>query len=294
MFPGQASKGVLDAITLARRLGGDDLLRLATLGAVEPGDFESGRAAHLVDRTEVLQPLLVAIALTIVAALEARGTRPALVLGHSLGELSAWAAIGGLSPQAAVELARVRGEAMATVARARPGGMVAIATSDPSAIADALAAGRPHGDLDVAAYNAFDETVLTGDLAAIRAAERVAPRAQRLRVAGAWHAPRMSSAADTFPAALARTAHETSLRARLVTNGDGSIALAAEIPSRLAAQLTQPVAWTRCLTQAVHEGCTELVAIAPSATLRALIIKHLDHLPERPAIRVRTCDEVLS
>ncbi len=30
------------------------------------------------------------------------------------------------------------------------------------------------------------------------------------------------------------------------------------------------------------------------AEIRALIIKHLDHLPERPAIRVRTCDEVLS
>lgn len=295
MFPGQAPSGILDAVALARAFDGEDLLRRALPAGIDPVDLTTGRATHLLDRTEVLQPVLVAIALAIVAALAARGARPDLVLGHSLGELSAWAAIGELAPRDAVDVARVRGEAMARAARARPGGMLAIGTSDPSVVDGALAEGRRRGELDVAAYNAPDETVLAGDLAALRAAERVAPRPQRLRVEGPWHSPQMAVATDAFADALARAPRATAARpVRFITNRDGSIAPAEDIPSLLVGQLTRPVAWTACLTRAIAEGASELVVVEPSSTARAHIVKHLDRTARRPSLRVRTCEELLA
>lgn len=294
MFPGQGAKGVADAIEVARtRDGGDALLGLAS--GVDPADLVSGRATHLLDRTDVLQPVLVAI-----AVLVARDLAPSLVLGHSLGELSAFAATGGLDPEGAVRVARARGEAMADAARQHPGGMLAIATDDASTIDLALAAGRAAGEVDVAAYNAWDETVLTGDApalqAAARAAERAGARAARLPVAGPWHAPRMVAAAPAFAAALSRYAPVSSSgqSARFITNRDGSIAPPARIPALLVEQLGRPVAWRRCVDRAIDEGATELVVVPPAATTRALIVKHLDHrartASSRAPVRVRAAD----
>jgi [acyl-carrier-protein] S-malonyltransferase len=289
VFPGQAAKGITDAIALARRLGGDELLRAATDGRVDPGDFLTGRATHLLDRTEVLQPITVAVAIAVTAALEARGVEPLLVLGHSLGELSAWTAIGGLAPLDAVRVARTRGEAMASAARVRPGGMIAIATADPRAIDASLAAGRVSGALDVAAFNASDETVLTGDLEAIRAAARAAPGATRLRVAGPWHSPLMASAADALRAALATAeAPAVTSRRRFITNRDGSIAPPEQIPELLVDQLIRPVEWVKCLARLLTEGVTDVLLVPPWGTSHALLEKFLRGVDV--AVRVERID----
>jgi [acyl-carrier-protein] S-malonyltransferase len=270
LFPGQGAKRADAALRaavrapegralceVAARAAGLDLARLLA-------------RPSLLDRTEVYQPVITAVALAAARALAAAGIAPAVVLGHSLGEVAAWSAAGCIPAEAAVELAAARGRLMAREAAAHPGGMVALATAEEPLIEAALAAGRSAGALDVAARNAPDETVLTGDEAAVRAVLAFAPAvATRLPTPGAWHSPAMAGALDEWRAAL-RAVDRAEPRCAFVANRTGDVVASGyEIPDLLAEQLVRPVAWTQALATAAA-GARALVTLGPGAVLRSL------------------------
>src|SRR5690606_4809301 len=58
------------------------------------------------------QPLIVLYGVTVAAAARKAGVEPALVAGYSVGELTAHAAAGALSPVTALQLARERARCM--------------------------------------------------------------------------------------------------------------------------------------------------------------------------------------
>src|ERR1019366_1776159 len=93
-----------------------------------------------------LQPLLVAVSLGYHRHLVSNGIRPAVVLGHSLGEISALSAAGVLTPEDAVRVAARRGAFMGAVAGQLNGGMLAVlSTNRPrilEVLSDLLHAGR--------------------------------------------------------------------------------------------------------------------------------------------------------
>ena len=66
-------------------------------------------------RTKHLQPLLVCVSLGYLRHLSEHGVQPDVVLGHSLGEITALAAAGVVTPHDAVDMAAKRGELVAKV-----------------------------------------------------------------------------------------------------------------------------------------------------------------------------------
>lgn len=80
-----------------------------------------------IDRTEIAQPLLFAIQVATVDALAARGLKPDMVAGHSVGEVAAAWAAGALSLEAAVFLIHVRSTQQEITRHF--GGMAALLTS---------------------------------------------------------------------------------------------------------------------------------------------------------------------
>ena len=274
LFPGQGAKRADAALrAAARRPEG----RARCEAAARAAGVELGQVLarpSLLDRTEVYQPVITAIALAAAEALGAAGVAPAVVLGHSLGEVAAWAAAGGISAEDAIALAAVRGRLMAREAAAHPGGMVALATEDEAVIAGALAAGRRAGALDVAARNAPDETVLTGDEAAVRAVLAFAPDvAARVPTGGAWHGRAMEGALAEWARAL-RSVPRAPLRCAFVANRTGEVVASGDdVPDLLAEQLVRPVAWARALaTAGALAGA--LVTLGPGAVLRSLWIRN--------------------
>jgi [acyl-carrier-protein] S-malonyltransferase len=255
------------------------LERAASRPLVEAASDASGlrAGALLLDgglalaRSEVLQPLLVAACLMAAAAIEEQGVVPALVCGHSLGELSAWAASGAIAATDAIAVAGVRGRLMAREAARRPGGMAALGPDVE--LARVLAAAAPHGRLVLAAENTPHERVVSGDAAAIAAVVAAFP-SRRLPVAGAWHSPAMAGAVEELHAALAAIPRRPA-RAPLVSNRDGAIAAADDVPRRLAEQLVHPVRWTAALATLAARGVTRHVIAGPGRLLRGLVRDNL-------------------
>lgn len=224
----------------------------------------------LLDRTEVLQPMLTAIALAAAEALADAGIHPRVVLGHSLGEVAAWSVAGCIDANDAVRLAALRGRLMAREAKGNPGGLVALATSDPGMIEAALGAGRRAGALCLAAHNAPDETVLSGDEAAVRAVMAFAPDlATRVPTSGAWHSPAMAGAVAEWRAALRETPRHPA-RCTFIANRSGEVVTQSDdLPDLLAEQLVRPVAWARALATA-SALAGSVVILGPGAVLRSL------------------------
>jgi len=152
-------------------------------------------------RTRYLQPLLVCVSLGYARHLAERGVVPAIVAGHSVGEISALAAAEVVSFEEAVDIAAQRGECMETAASKLPGGMIAVLNPEREKLLQWLQETRPCERLVVANDNAPGQLVLSGELAALNeACEAVARErlgtCRRLPVSGPWHSPWMKEAQE--------------------------------------------------------------------------------------------------
>jgi [acyl-carrier-protein] S-malonyltransferase len=292
LFPGQAPRHLLSALAdAAADPGGRALLEHAARAAQVPYAHLAERGGRALDRTEILQPVLTAVALHAAQCLLDAGLAPHAVAGHSLGEIAAWSAAGAITAEHAIDLAALRGRLMAREAARSPGGLLAILDGSTVAIERALAAGSAHGHLSIAAWNAPDEIVLTGAHAALAAAAIVVP-SRPIPVAGAWHSPAMSGAASELRIAL-HAVPRRALARPLVANRDGDVASGDTIPDLLAEQLTHPICWTRTLETLRGLGITDHVTAGPGTVLRGLVRKCLGantrvHGTEDAADRRRT------
>jgi [acyl-carrier-protein] S-malonyltransferase len=207
------------------------------------------------------------------AALAAEQIEPAFAAGHSLGELTAWAAAGAIGARDAIGLAGVRGRVMEREAIRYPGRMLAVTVERESQVAELLALGRVRGAVSIAAHNTPTEWTLTGDERALAA---IAARASstRLPVSGAWHSPAMAGAVPDFLAALQRTRVEPE-RAAVVANRDGTIVSSVAMRDLLAGQLVRPVQWATSMRTLASSGITHYVVLGPSKLPRRLICSNL-------------------
>ena len=152
----------------------------------EPGS----EAAALLVRTDYTQPALFALAWALAGQLRAWGIRPALLAGHSLGEIIAAAVAGVFSLGDAARLVARRGRLMQELTP--PGAMVAIAAPEAE-VAAAIA--QDAARVSIAAINGPRSVVVSGDANRVAVlAEGFAARGirtRRLAVSHAFHSPLM-------------------------------------------------------------------------------------------------------
>lgn len=267
LFPGQGTDLAGAAAEWAARSVHVARLRDAAVAATGQSRAAMTNERALM-RTETLQPVLTAVCVGVHLELADRGLVPDVVAGHSVGELAACVAAGAMGAERAVALAATRGSLMARESARYPGGMVAVRASQER-VAQLLLTGRKHGALCVAAHNAREEWVLSGDAAALRA---VAARTDAVPVPtqGAWHAPAMAGAGDAYLAAL-RDAIDGTLSVDLICNRTGTYVDDANkhaLPELLAGQLTHPVMWAETMATLAERGTTRLIVCGPGKSLR--------------------------
>lgn len=202
--------------------------------------------------------------------------------GHSLGEFTAYCAMGALSLADAARLVRRRGELMYEAGLARPGTMAAVLGDTTRSIDEICEEASRHaeGGLVVPAnYNSPGQVVISGEVAGVEKAMELAKaagakRAIRLPVSGAFHSPLMAPARDGLAAALRQTAlgaPAVPVYANVTTEPVRTAARAAEL---LVEQLTAPVRWTQLVERLVsdHPGAL-MVEMGPGAVLAGLVKK---------------------
>ncbi len=227
------------------------------------------------NRPDRLQPLLVSVSLGYLRHLTAAGIRPDLVLGHSLGEITALAAAGIVPAETAVALAAKRGELMAAAASQTPGGLLAVIGGDRAQILSALSAAIPAGMPVLANDNAPDQFILSGDTAALEQARQlIASRhlahCRRLVVAGPWHSPLMAAAQREFAAWLATVefrAPQVPLRFNITAGEETD---PQKIRDLVARNLGEPVLWRETMAALRGADNLALFEIGPGRVLSGL------------------------
>jgi [acyl-carrier-protein] S-malonyltransferase len=237
-------------------LAGIDLVHLGT----EAGPDE-------IKDTARTQPLLVAAAL--VAAEQLPLYDVAIVAGHSVGELTAAALAGVLSPEAAVTLAGVRGREMAAACALEPTGMSAVIGGEP----DEVLAGIAAAGLHPANYNGSGQIVAAGSLSGLEKLAAEPPAGSRviaLQVAGAFHTPYMAPAEEALAGVAAGITPGTPTKI-LLSNLDGTaVDHGPAMLQRLVRQVTAAVRWDMCMATLADLGVTAVIELPPAGTLRGL------------------------
>ncbi len=205
--------------------------------------------------------------------------KPAMVAGHSLGELSALTAAGALSFEDGLKLVYARAMAMQKACEAAPSTMAAIVGLDDATIEQICAEVNSEANVVVPAnYNCPGQLVISGNVEAVNeACEKLkaagAKRALVLPVGGAFHSPLMQPAKDELQAAIEKTEFNAP-SCPVYQNVDAQAHTdAAEIKQNLIAQLTASVRWTQEVQNMIAAGATEFIECGPGKALQGMIGK---------------------
>lgn len=222
--------------------------------------------AEEIKDTANAQPLIVAAGLLSARALNLSGTF-SLVAGHSVGEITAAAIAGVLTPLDAMKLVRTRGLEMAKAAAIAPAGMSAVLGGDRESVLKAISA----AGLVAANDNGGGQIVAAGDLTALSTLAPEGARVRALAVAGAFHTSYMQPAVEPMRA-LAASIAVSDPSIGVLSNNDGAVVTSGrEILDRIVDQIANPVRWDLCMQTLADRGVTGAIEVAPAGTLVGLI-----------------------
>jgi [acyl-carrier-protein] S-malonyltransferase len=222
--------------------------------------------AEEIKDTANAQPLIVAAGLLSARTLNVDG-KFSYVAGHSVGEITAAAIAGVLTPLDAMKLVRTRGVEMAKAAALAPAGMSAVLGGDRETVLKAIA----DAGLVAANDNGGGQIVAAGDLTALAALAPEGARVRALAVAGAFHTSYMQPAVEPMRA-LAATIEVNDAAVGVISNKDGAVVTSGrEILDRIVNQIANPVRWDLCMETLASQGVTGAIEVAPAGTLVGLI-----------------------
>ena len=246
--------------------------------------------ADTIRDTEIAQPLIVAAGLLTLDLLLAGGRRDKIagIAGHSVGEITAAAGAGILSPAEAVGFVRDRGAAMAEAAALEPSGMSAVIGADETE----LLARLDELGLEPANFNGGGQIVVAGSpdaLAALAAAPPARARVIPLQVAGAFHTRYMQPAVEHLAqVAAGLNPHDPTLP--IWSNRDGNrVSSGGRFVELLVAQVSSPVRWDQCMASFAAAGVTGIIEVAPAGALVGLAKRALKGVP---SVAIKTPDDL--
>jgi len=228
--------------------------------------------------TEFQQPAICTVSVAALRVLAEKGVAPALVAGHSLGEYAANVAAGSLAFADAVRTVRQRGKFMQEAVPQGQGAMAAVLglSSEETARACGDAAAETQSVVSAANFNSPEQTVISGEAAAVERAvqicrERGAKRVVMLQVSAPFHCALMQPAQDRL-AELLRATKFASPRIPVAVNIDARLVTDAEqLRDALIRQVTGTVRWVESVRLLIAQGPAAFVEVGPGKVLGGLM-----------------------
>ena len=289
LFPGQGAQrpGMLADLFVAfpalqahLARGAKWLDRILPPTAYDPAAMKAQRAA--ITDTRVAQPALGVVELAAAELLADLGLAPAMLAGHSYGELVALTVAGSLTPDDLLALSEARAEAILAAAGDDPGTMAA-AAADADSVRAALG---DDASVVLANLNAPRQTVIAGPTPAVEAAmgrlSAAGIGAKAIPVACAFHSPVVAGAEAAL---LSRLAEVAVAAPRLPVFSNTRAAPHDPDPDALrrtlAAHVARPVRFVEEIEAMYAAGARTFVEVGPGRILSGLVGKILGDRPHR-------------
>ena len=247
----------------ANEILGFDLAKLCFEGPIEE-----------LTKSSNTQPAIFVASVACLAALRSRkpGMQISATAGLSSGEWAALHAAGAISFEDALKVLEARGRFMQEACEQEKGAMLSVIGLDVAALEEVC---RKSG-AEMANMNSPEQTVLSGRVEAIEAAEKLtkeagAKRAIRLNVAGAFHSSLMAPAARRLEEMLGTVAFK-SPSIPVISNVTGKAhGTPEEIKALMVRQVTASVQWVSCVQTLKGMGAGAYVECGPGKVLTGLI-----------------------
>lgn len=287
--------------------------------------FEGG--LEELSRTENLQPIMVALQLSIVEILKHRGFIPHAVCGLSLGEYSALVASGAMTAEEALQVIAIRGRVMSEAAALVPSGMIAVVGLEEDTVETVLrevnAATEEDegtaGKVYISNVNSRKQIVVSGEEEAIEMArfalKGTSARVLPLNVSGPFHTAYMNPAVEGLGVAL-RAVDWKKPNIDYYTNVTGenvrktleavcgvnhadcgcSETYAEEkikdfYVDNMTKQMTQPVRLYDCLKHMVEDGVVKIFEIGSGNVVSSILKKEF---PQVETVLVRNVQDLVA
>jgi [acyl-carrier-protein] S-malonyltransferase len=281
LFPGQGAQYVGMGSALAGSLPAAKVLFDQASAALDYDllDLCTNGPAERLNATDVSQPAIFVASLAALESLkqsepDAAG-RVVATAGLSLGEYTALVFAGAITFADGLAVVRERGRAMQAAAEVTPSGMVSALLLDPDKVNEVVEESKAAGRLWIANYLCPGNTVLSGEAAAIDAAEKAIEarggKPVRLAVAGAFHTELMKPADEILEVALAGVTVGPA-RLPVWSNVDAKPHTdPAEIKGLLVRQVLNPVRWEETVRGLLAAGVERFYEIGPGKVLAGLL-----------------------
>lgn len=279
MFPGQGSqvvgmgKDFFDAYDEVKQLFAmaNEVLHKDIQQIMFEGPME------VLTETENAQPALLLTSVSINRMLEKEGIRPAMTVGHSLGEYSALVASGALSADEALPLVQTRGRLMEAAFPKGQGTMAAVLGLQEEVIQSVLDTIKDE-IVDIANLNCPGQIVISGSKEGIeQASEQLkaagAKRVIPLNVSGPFHSRLMKKANEEFANYLDKVNVQDAAIPVYANVSARPITKKEEIKNLLIQQLYSPVRFEESVRQMIDKGVDAFVEVGSGKVLSGLLRK---------------------
>ncbi len=224
--------------------------------------------------TFLAQPAIFAVQVALVALWDSWGIRPAAVIGHSLGEVTAAYVAGALSLDDAVQIVAARSRLMQTITGQ---GKMAAVSQAPDMLLPRLSR---YAGLSVAAANGPSSTVIAGDQAELAEflaeIESTGARTQYLPVNYAFHSPQVRPLVQPLLRQLAAIRpHKSRLPLASTVTGKtiGGYSLDAAYWGQ---NMAEPVLFAQAIAGLIENGFTTFLEISPHPALGLYVEQALE------------------
>lgn len=201
---------------------------------------------------------------------------PDAVAGHSLGEFSALVINKTLRFEDALQLVKIRANAMQNACEISPSTMAAVLKAEDSLVQEVCDA--INDEIVVPAnYNCPGQIVISGSINGVQKAAEIlknkGAKAIILQVRGAFHSPFMEPALQDLKTGIEQIHFNEPIcpiyqNVNALPANDAGI-----IKQNLINQLTSPVLWTQTIQNMVNDGIQSFVECGPGNVLQGLVKK---------------------